>query len=110
MHELGITRSIVALVTEHAAGRQVVRVKVELGRLSGVVSEALCFCFALCAHGTLADGARLDIVEVEGLGRCSACGAEHRLEIPIGCCPSCGKPALRIVAGEELNIREMEVL
>jgi len=110
MHELGITRSIVAIVTEHSGGQKVVRVTVELGRLCGFAPDALRFCFDLCAHGTLADGAQLDIVEIDGLGRCSACGAQNRLEIPMGYCPSCGRPALTIVAGEELKIREMEVL
>ena len=110
MHEVGVTRSIVAMVTEQASGHRVTRVKVELGRLCGLAPEALRFCFDLCTHGTLVDGAQLDIVEVDGLGQCSACGAQHRLEIPMGCCPSCGEPALTIVAGEELTIREMEVL
>jgi len=110
MHELGITRSIVAMVAERATGHRVLRVKVELGRLSGFMPEALRFCFDLCTHGTILDGAQLDIVEVDGLGRCLACGLQHRLDIPMGRCPSCGKPALTIVAGEELKIREMEVI
>ena len=110
MHELSIARSIVAIVAERAAGRRVVRVKLELGRLSGFVPEALCFCFDLCTRGTTADGACLEIVDIEGLGRCSVCNGQHSLQIPMGRCPSCGEPALTIVAGEELRIREMEVL
>jgi hydrogenase nickel incorporation protein HypA/HybF len=109
MHELGITRNIVAIVEERAAGRRVLRVKLELGRLSGFAPEALQFCFDLCAQGTTVQGARLDIVDIDGLGRCSACGAQHRLEFPLGRCPSCHAPTLAIVAGEELKIREMEV-
>jgi len=109
MHELSITRSVVAIVAEQAAGRQVLRVTLEVGRLSGLMPEALQFCFELCAQGTPLHGARLDIVDVAGRGRCTACGAENRLEFPVGRCPSCQAPCLAIVAGEELNIREMEV-
>jgi hydrogenase nickel incorporation protein HypA/HybF len=109
MHELSIGRSIVAIVDERAAGRQVRRVRLEVGRLSGLAPEALRFCFEICARGTAAEGATLDIVDVDGLGRCAACGAEHRLEIPLGRCPSCRAPSLAIVAGEELKIRDMEV-
>jgi len=109
MHELSITRSVVAIVAEQAAGRQVLSIKLEVGRLSGLMPEALRFCFELCARGTPVDGARLDIVDIAGRGRCHACGAEHCLEQPLGRCPSCQAPALDIVSGEELNIKEMEV-
>jgi hydrogenase nickel incorporation protein HypA/HybF len=110
MHELGVTRNVVAIVSEHAAGRRVVRIKLEVGRLSGFMPEALQFCFDVCAQGTAAEGARLDIVDIEGRGHCAVCGAEPKLEFPVGRCPNCQAPSLAIVAGEELNIREMEVL
>lgn len=93
MHEVGITRSIVAIVTEHAGRHKVVRVKVALGRLSGLVPKALRVSFNLCLQGTLAEGAQLDIVEICGLGRCVAGGTPNRLGIPMGYCPSCGQSA-----------------
>jgi len=110
MHELSITRSLIAIVAEKASGRRVLRVKLELGRLCGLVPESLRFCFDLCAQGTSVDGAHLEILDVAGRGQCCACGGEHPLQMPIGCCPGCGSPTLKIVAGEELNILEMEVL
>lgn len=109
MHELGITRNVVAIVGEQAAGRRVLRVTLEVGRLSGLMADAIRFCFDVCTADTPLAGAVLEIVEPEGRGRCTACGAEHALQAPTGRCPSCAAPALRIVAGEELTIREMEV-
>jgi hypothetical protein len=38
MHELGLTQSIVEIVGEHARGRKVKRVTLELGKFSGVMS------------------------------------------------------------------------
>jgi len=109
MHELGITRNIVAIVGERAAGQKVLRVRLEVGRLSGLLPEAIRFCFPIVAQGTALEGALLEIDEPEGRGLCAACGAEPALTVPIGRCPSCAAPTLRIVAGEELKIREMEV-
>lgn len=109
MHELGITRNIVAIVGERAAGQKVLRVKLEVGRLSGMLPEAIRFCFPIAAQGTALEGALLEIDEPEGRGLCSACGAETALAAPIGRCPRCAAPSLRITSGEQLTIREMEV-
>lgn len=109
MHELGITRSVVAIVAEHAQGRKVLRITLEVGRLSGMLPEAIRFCFDICSQGTPVDGAQLRIVEPEGRGHCPACGAEPALTSPLGRCPACGDPTLRIVAGTELKIKEMEI-
>jgi hydrogenase nickel incorporation protein HypA/HybF len=109
MHELSISRNIVAIVCEHAEGQRVTRVRLEIGRLSAIMPEAVLFCFEICAQGTAAEGAVLEIDEISGRGRCDACGAEAVLQELLGLCPGCGAAALRIVAGEELKIKEMEV-
>lgn len=108
MHELSITRSVVAIVSEHAAGRRVMRVRLEIGRLSAVMPDAVRFCFDVCARGTSLEGAALEIDEIAGRGRCSDCGEESSMSSAAGRCPGC-PGMLRPVAGEELNIKEMEV-
>lgn len=108
MHELGITRNVVAIVADRARGRKVLRVTLEVGRLSGMLPEAIRFCFDICAEGTPAQGAQLQIIEPEGRGHCSSCGHEPVLAAPLGRCPACSEPTLRIVAGTELKIKEME--
>jgi hydrogenase nickel incorporation protein HypA/HybF len=108
MHELGITRSVVAIVGERAQGQKVLRVTLQVGRLSGLLAESVRFCFDICSRGTPLEGAALLIVETEGRGLCSACGAESVMTAPLGRCPVCHQPTLRIVAGTELTIKEME--
>jgi hydrogenase nickel incorporation protein HypA/HybF len=66
MHELGISRNVVAIVGEAARGRRVRRVTLEIGKLSGVMSDAVRFCFDVAAHGTLLEGATLEIRELAG--------------------------------------------
>lgn len=108
MHELGIAEEIVAIVAARAAGERVTRIVVEIGRLCAVMPEAMRFCFDLATEGTVAEGARLDIVEVPGLARCRACGADVALDRPFGRC-ECGGTDLEWLAGEELRIREIEI-
>ncbi|MBA2531400.1 MAG: hydrogenase maturation nickel metallochaperone HypA [Nocardioidaceae bacterium] len=45
MHELAITQSIVDAVTDQTAGATVAAVHVRVGRLSGVLPDAMRFCF-----------------------------------------------------------------
>ena len=66
MHELGISRNIVAIVGEAANGRRVRRITLEIGKLSGVMPHAIEFCFDLAAEDTKAAGAILDIRETAG--------------------------------------------
>jgi len=109
MHELSITRSVVAIVSERAAGQRVTRVRLEIGALSAIVPEAIRFCFDICAQGTAAEGATLEIVEIPGRGRCDACGSEMALTVLAGRCPGCASARLRVVAGDEMKIKEMEL-
>jgi hydrogenase nickel incorporation protein HypA/HybF len=71
--------------------------------------DAVRFCFDICAQGTPLEGAELEIVEIAGRGRCEQCATEIELAVPAGRCPRCATRSVRVVAGQELNIKEMEV-
>jgi hydrogenase nickel incorporation protein HypA/HybF len=66
MHELSISRNIVAIVGDAARGKRVTRITLEIGRQSGVMAHAVEFCFELAAEGTPAARAVLDIRETVG--------------------------------------------
>jgi hydrogenase nickel incorporation protein HypA/HybF len=66
VHELSITRNVVAIVSERAQGQRVTRVRLEIGRLSAVVPDSIRFCFDICAQGTPLAGAELEIIESAG--------------------------------------------
>jgi hydrogenase nickel incorporation protein HypA/HybF len=108
MHELGIARNIVAIVSDAAQGRKVRRVTLEVGALSGVMTDAIAFCFPIAAEGTVLEGAALDIREIEGRARCAACGTEFEMPTLYAACP-CGSRKLERLQGEELNIKTMEL-
>jgi hydrogenase nickel incorporation protein HypA/HybF len=108
MHELGITRNIVSIVAEHAAGRSVKRVVVEIGALAGVMGEAVEFCFETVVQGTCVEGAVLEIRCIEARGRCGDCGLEFPQSTLYTPCP-CGSRVVERLSGEELNVKEYEL-
>jgi hydrogenase nickel incorporation protein HypA/HybF len=108
VHELSITQSVVDAVADHAAGSRVLSVRLTVGRLSGVVPDAMRFCFELLAEGTPLDGARLDIDEPAGAAHCGSCGSDFALPDLVLLCP-CGSADVAVLAGRELKIRSVEV-
>ncbi|HEY1796330.1 MAG TPA: hydrogenase maturation nickel metallochaperone HypA [Stellaceae bacterium] len=108
MHELSITRNIVAIVGEAAAGRRGSRVTLDIGRLSGIMDDAIRFCFPIVAEGTALSGAALDINLIDGRARCSDCAAEFFTDTLFTPCP-CGSRRTIRLAGEELLVKTMEL-
>jgi hydrogenase nickel incorporation protein HypA/HybF len=109
MHELGLAQEIVHQVSARAEGARVLRVVLEIGKLAAVLPDALRFCFDLAAQGTAVEGASLVIIETPGLARCRACGGDVPLDRPFGRC-ACSSTDLDWLSGEELIIKEFEVL
>jgi hydrogenase nickel incorporation protein HypA/HybF len=108
MHEMALTQSVVEAVCEHAAGRRVHSVKVEVGALCAVVPDAMTFCWELAAQGTVLDGSRLDIAVRPATARCRKCDARFELPDPILLC-RCGSADVEVVEGRDLRILSMEV-
>jgi hydrogenase nickel incorporation protein HypA/HybF len=109
VHELSITQSLVEICLQNTAGRRVSEVVVEIGALSGVVPEAVEFCFEACCQGTLLERAVLTIDRIPGKGSCTGCGAEFPVQAYYEPCPACGGYGVAITAGEELRVKELEV-
>lgn len=109
MHELSITESVIATVSEHAGDSPVLVLTLEIGALSGVVPDSVRFCFELCAQGTPCQDARLDIVDIPGRARCRDCGADDiELLDTIALCP-CGSANLEVTGGQQLKIKHLEI-
>lgn len=109
MHELAITQNIVEICEHHASGRRIRSVRVEIGDLSGVVPEAVEFCFEACSRDTLLEGARLVIERVPAKARCRDCAAEQEVASFHAPCAACGGFGMELLSGAELRVRELEV-
>lgn len=109
MHELALVESVVETVTRAVGDQRVRRVRIVVGSMVAVVPDAMRFCFDVCVQATPLEGAELEILEVTARGRCRTCGAEIELPDPIPLCP-CGGVDVEILAGNELLIRDVEVI
>lgn len=108
MHELAIAESVVASVLDRTLDRHVSVVRLRVGRLSGVVPEALSFCFDLATMGTPLEGAGLDIEQVQGRAHCRSCGEEFGLVDAFLLC-DCGSADVQVLSGRELSVTSVEV-
>jgi hydrogenase nickel incorporation protein HypA/HybF len=112
MHELSIALSLLDLAEEEAARREcrVAAIHLRLGRLSGVVREALLSAYDLAREGTAMADAELVVEEVPVVVRCPGCAADRT---PVSAfellCPDCGTPTPEVVRGRELEVVALEI-
>jgi hydrogenase nickel incorporation protein HypA/HybF len=65
--------------------------------------------FAMAAHGTSAEGAKLDIIPVSGEAWCPRCKTEVAAMGLDGACTSCGGPVVAGEAAPEVIVHELVV-
>ena len=112
VHEMSLAEGVRGIVEDAAAAQGFARVKVvvlEIGELAAVEEEALLFCLEVVLRDSVADGARVEVVRVEGSGWCMHCACQvvlHRLHDP---CPGCGSYQVQTTGGTEMRVRELEV-
>lgn len=112
MHELSLSQGMVGIIEGQAAIHdfsRVFKVRLEIGVLSCVEPEALTFCFDTVTRGTLAEGARLEILTVPGRAWCRDCDVAVPIGRRVEPCPQCGGYRLQIQAGDEIRIKDLEV-
>lgn len=110
MHELSIMQNVVKICEQNAAGKRVKSVTLEVGELSGIIPDALEFCFESCTKGTILEDAQLVIEIIPPKVRCNGCGALFNIKAYYDSCPECKGFDIEILFGEELRVKELEVL
>ena len=113
MHELSIAVSIVEMAQEESERRgqaQVLAVHLRLGRLSGVVKEALLSSYEMACEATPLEGSRLSIEEIPVEVFCPKCDCPRAISsIQWFCCPDCGTPTPTVLHGKELEVVALEI-
>ena len=113
MHEVALCQSLVDIICDQQREKgfaRVQRVIVEVGALGHVDPHALAFAFDVQAQGSPAEGADLEIEEIAGKAWCMDCSklvAVLRRGDP---CPGCGGHGMIVEQGEELRLKELEVV
>ena len=112
MHEMSLAEGMIQLIEENSRSQnftQVTRVCLEIGRLSNVEVEAMRFCFEAVVAGTIAQGAKLEISEIPGIGWCMDCSKSIEYQALYDPCPLCGNYKVQVTGGNEMLIKELEV-
>jgi len=112
MHEMALCEGVLQILEDNARTqgyRQVTAVFLEIGGLSGVELEAMRFSFEVVTRGTLADQARLEIVEVPGKAWCMQCSRTVPVKQRFDACPECGSYQLQVTEGDEMKVTQLEV-
>jgi hydrogenase nickel incorporation protein HypA/HybF len=105
---LSIVEAVESKAVEEGA-QKVSAIDLVVGRLSGIESESLRFCFSAASAGTIAEGALLEIDEREGTGECLECGKRFPVTFYYAECPGCGSLRIAILSGEEFKIKSMTI-
>lgn len=109
---MSLAEGVLQLVEETARRENAKRVGIivlEIGTLSSVEPDALKFCFESVAQGTIAQGAVLDILAVQGAGWCVQCAETVPMQERYSACPKCGRYQLQVTGGTEMRVKEIEV-
>lgn len=107
MHEFGLCQSILATVEGRSAGHRVTGVRVRIGSLHQVYTDAFGKAFAMVAQGSVADGAELDLVVVPVRTYCRACGDESTSQGHLTMCPRCGSLEVEMEGGDDLILETL---
>lgn len=114
MHELGIVFYIIRDVKETASANGVSRVSavvMDIGEVSTVVPEYLTDCWRWAADKEdLLRGCELRINTVPAVTHCGHCGKDYGTVEYGRTCPHCGSGDTWLAQGNEVEIKEIEVI
>jgi hydrogenase nickel incorporation protein HypA/HybF len=88
---------------------RVIAVRLEIGRLAQVEPESLRFCFGAVTRESLADGASLELIMIDGRGWCQDCSQEVTIGNHYDACPRCGSYRVEATGGTGMRVKEVEV-
>lgn len=113
MHEVSICEGIRGVIEDQARKHGFVavrRITLEIGAFAGVEKTALYFAFDSVMLGSVAEGARLEIFDLPGRAWCYDCTTLVEIADRLADCPLCGGGRLLPEGGEEMRIKNMEVV
>jgi len=112
MHEMSLCEGILQVMEDQAKAQNFTTVKtvwLEVGPLAGVEIEALRFGFDVVTANSLADGAKLEVIQTPGCAWCMQCEKNVAVKQRFDTCPECNGYQLQVTSGDEMRIKELEV-
>ena len=112
MHELSLCEGIIQVIESEAEKQNFEKVKtvwLEIGELSCVEPQAMAFMFDTVKKNTLAQNASLEIIKIKARALCLGCNKSVKIQTRYDRCSLCDFQQLKVTAGEEMRIKELEV-
>jgi len=111
MHEASIAVELVDQVVQTAQNHHAFKVEevdVLVGVMREIVPEALELTFSATSAGTIAEGAKLRIMEERIIAVCRVCDCLFAPEHLLFMCPRCRQADARIVAGNDILLKSLK--
>jgi hydrogenase nickel incorporation protein HypA/HybF len=112
MHEMSLAEGVLQLIEDSAKTQDFSRVKtvwLEIGQLAGVEVEAMKFCFDAVVHDSIAEGAKLEVIDIPGQAWCLHCAEVVHVTALFDACPKCGSHQVQVTGGNEMRVKELDV-
>lgn len=110
MHELSIAMNIIEIAENEMRNNQAVsinKMEIDVGKLSGVIIEALEFALNSSKQNTILSDTEIIINELPARVKCVECSNEFETEDYFSVCPKCQSFRTDVIAGKELQVRSM---
>lgn len=112
MHEMSLAEGVLQLIEDSAKTQSFSRVRtvwLEIGQLAGVEVEAMKFCFDVVMRDSIAQDAKLVIIETPGQAWCLHCAEVVNVRALYDTCPKCGSHQVQVTGGNEMRVKELDV-
>lgn len=110
MHELGIMIHIVDQMEEYAKQEKLTHIEtlvLEIGELSGIVPSYLENVYPMAVENSILQNSTLKIEVIPGKVLCRECHQVFHLLEQNQVCPKCKGQNLKLISGQEFNIKEI---
>jgi hydrogenase nickel incorporation protein HypA/HybF len=112
MHEIGIMEQTLNIAIDYATKENATEIKemtVCIGKMSGVVPEALQFAFDVIIKGTIAENSTLKIELLPVICYCDNCQQKFQPHEWFFQCPNCHQFTNNIIQGKEIQLISLEI-
>lgn len=113
MHEVGIMTNILRTAeeaTRQGNGTKILKIRLKIGSMTGIVLESLQFAFEGLRRGTMAEEADLEIEVIPALCRCNDCEIAYEPQEIDFLCPNCGGTNIKLLKGRELEVVSIDYI
>lgn len=112
MHEVSLMEEALQMAVTAAkasGGQRILKIRLRIGTMSGVVAEAMRFAFDVVCRETIAAAATLEIETIPATCWCAVCEQEFPGADFLSECPQCHNLSGELRHGRELEIAAVEI-